>query len=334
MNKEAAEGPEIPTPLLGGLVNNMEQLHQLCNKHHDDLSRLLTAQDTQIQELRNYVVELQEHRRANQQPLQDVTNTLVELTRKISHIWHLSKGAVVTSPKSETIQTIENVPSLETVGIPALNGSFTPNGLSASYPALIPGLKTSTTTAIQDGTMAVASKPDTSTTGHFQGGASAVLVKPSTSTTASSHISAAFAVTKQCTPALITMHTSTTAVASQPQAASITVPAASLQLSTTVKHQTDSDGAPPGLTFATMPSSIKWARISEPGFEFPPPIKNQKPDHSALSTPLVSKDTAQAGDKRKRDGDDESNSQERIRKVAKEVWQIRDRKESHDDSDS
>ncbi len=139
------KGPGIPIPLIEDLVNHMENLHQLCDKRHDDLIQLLTAQATQIRELQNQVAEHQEYRKANQQPLLEVTDTLVELTRKISYIWDMSKGLMIEGSKSGFVQIAEDTPSLQKAGF------------SAPNPAVIPRRKTPTTIATKSGTAAVVS---------------------------------------------------------------------------------------------------------------------------------------------------------------------------------
>lgn len=80
--------------------NHMENFQQLCEKQHEQMKSLVAAQGMQIEKLQLEIAELQEHRRANQQPLREVTDTLVELTEKIAAIWEASKRVVVRDSKS------------------------------------------------------------------------------------------------------------------------------------------------------------------------------------------------------------------------------------------
>lgn len=300
----------------------METLHQLCDKRHDEINQLLTAQATQIRELQNQVAKHQDYRKANQQPLLEVTDTLVELTRKISYIWDMSKGTMFEGSKSGFVRIAEDTPSLQMAGF------------SAPNPAVTPGLKAPTTITTQNGTLAVGFEPKTSTTAQLQDGTPAVLVKPSTSTTASSHTGAAVALTIISTPTTIATKSGTAAVVSISNATNRTTPASSLQLSTTAKPKTDTDGAPSDLSFATMPSSIKWA-LSKPDFRCPPPISEPKVDHTVDSASMGSKNFFRHGTKRKREEADEKDGDGKGRKIVKEKWQFRGHdKSTYGDSDS
>ena len=148
----------------------MEKLQQLYEKQHEQINSLVAAQSVQIEGLQHQIAELQKHRRANQQPLTEVTDTLVELTEKIAAIWEASKGVVVRDSKSMS-------QSLETA-----NGPKSDEGSAGTTPVL-DASKASIAVGSQSSTAAVDAAPNIPITVSSPLGTAAAIPKPRTSRT-------------------------------------------------------------------------------------------------------------------------------------------------------
>lgn len=159
----------------------MEKLQQLCEKQHEQINTIIAAQGAQLKELQHQIAELQEHRKANQQPLREVTDTLAQLTGKIVGIWEMSKGVVVKDSQGMG-------EPLETPDSPGLDGS------PAGAIAVLDASKASITVGPQTRTTALNAAPNVSITVSSPRSTTATVLKPRDSAVSSIKASTSAAV--------------------------------------------------------------------------------------------------------------------------------------------
>ena len=352
--------PETDSAVLATQIMDLrakiEQLRELFTKQCEESNLMIAAQAEQVRELQAQINRLQKHRSEYEQPLREVTDSLVELTGKIAKIWDLCKGGMIQDMQfkdvllciAEGFQPGEGAVQIMAVAgqpkAPAVVGFQNETKATLDEPRASTAicskigtvaepndLGNSISTSLANGTLNPVPEPTASVTVESRKGTIALLASSVGSTATSSQADTTRIPAALSTPTLASAKFGTPAVPAGLKPSRMTTRALDFKSGLTDTLRSGSSKPGFGLPWAAGTSVISGKSKGESFSEVYAPSIEPVTDIPTQAKLVTAEDTRQAGNKRKRGEADGSDQDGKARTVARGQWLFRESDRGNDD---